>query len=91
MRRLVAFLFLVAALLVFVVPAFGGGSNGGGADNGTKNGTYNKKERGCPDGYSRYSTGSYGGYDYDLNGNGYVCVKFISNDNYYYFVDDISN
>ena len=81
---------LAASLVVGVAFAGTTGSNGDNRlnndGNNYKNGTDNKKTRGCPTGYSL--TGSYLGYD--LNGDGWVCYETL-NDGTVNVVDNTSN
>jgi hypothetical protein len=93
MKRLLGVIGTAFLMSVLVVgTAFAGKTNGtgGGADNGTKNGTWHKNAtQQCQDNYWLAYEGDYGAWAYDLNENGYVCVKWVDND--YFAVDDIAN
>ena len=90
MKKLLGSLATGLLLAVLVVgTAFAGKTNerGGGADNGNKNGTWHKKwTYTCQDDYTLLWASSYGATGYDLNGNGYVCVKWV--DDATFAVDD---
>jgi hypothetical protein len=79
------------ALSLAAGAALAGGPNGGGNDNGNKWGNDNKKDsRWCSDGYDRVLD-TYESYanDYDLNDDGWVCVKYTAA-NEYFFTDNMS-
>ena len=90
MKKLLGSVGTALLLSIFVMStAFAGKTNerGGGADNGHKNGTYHKEGTYlCQDSYELEWAGDFGAWAYDLNDNGYVCVKWVDND--YFAVDD---
>ena len=92
MKRLLGIVGTALLMSVLVVgTAFAGktNGNGGGADNGNKNGTWRMNETNtCQDKYSYEWAGYYDAWAYDLNGNGYVCVKSVDSD--WFAVDDVA-